>query len=137
MQEFINMAMQKFGTSEAETKSATGGLLNLIKDQVGGADTDELMSKIPGASAIADAAAGTSGGDGGGLGGMLGGAASALGGKLGAATGLMGILKGSGLGLDDAGGFVSMFTDYCRQQAGGDLVNRIVGQLPELKKFIG
>ena len=52
MQEFIQSAASKLGINEDQAKSATGGVLNMLKDQGGGQEADALISKIPGAEDV-------------------------------------------------------------------------------------
>ena len=137
MQEFIKAAMEKFGTSEEQTKSLTGGLLSLIKGEAGDADFGELAAKVPGLGALAEEGGESSSGGGGLLGGALGLAASALGGKAGTALNLGAILEKSGLDLDQAGGFASLLTGFLKEKAGGDLVGGILEKVPDLKKLLG
>ncbi|MEX0805911.1 MAG: hypothetical protein WD688_21720 [Candidatus Binatia bacterium] len=49
MQEFIQMAVSRLGINEDQAKSATGGLLNFLKDQGDGNETQSLIAKLPGA----------------------------------------------------------------------------------------
>lgn len=72
---------------------------------------------------------------GGGLGGLLSTAASAIGGGGGGALGLAGLLTQSGLDAGQIGSFVSMFLGFAKQHVGGDLINRLLDQVPEIKKL--
>jgi len=139
IQDFIQMATQHMGISEATGRSATGALLGLVKDHAAG-PFKELAGKIPGAGELAVQAAPASGAKqeaGGMLGGLMGAAGSALGGKMGAAMSIGAMLSSSGLNLGDAGKFVSMFLGFVKDRGGDDLLGKIVSQIPELKKLAG
>ena len=138
MNDFIQMAMKQMGTTESTTRSLTGSLLGFIKDKASGPDVSQLMEKLPGAAGLVEEAAGeqAAGGQGGGLlGGLAGKVGAQLGGSLGSSAGLLGLLGKSGLGTDKIGSFVSMFVGFIKDKAGADLVGRILGQVPELKKM--
>lgn len=132
MEDFIKNAASKLGIGESESRSATGGILNLIKGQLGDTDFSAMLGKLPGADALVSEAGDAAAEDAGsGLGGMLGKATSMLGGGGGAAD-IMGLLGKSGLSLDNAGSFVTMFMDYLKDKVGGDLFDKIKGVLPDL-----
>ncbi len=139
MHEFIQMVTGKLGTSESTARSATGGLLRLIQNQIGNQDFDRLAEKIPGTTDLLreGAAAPAAGGGFGGFGNLMETATSAVGGKLGATLGLAAQLKGSGLDMSKAGSFVSLFMEFVKSKAGADLAGRILGKIPELKGMAG
>ena len=56
MDDFFGQAASQLGIGEDTARSATGSLLGLIKDNADGGDFAELASKVPGVSALADAA---------------------------------------------------------------------------------
>lgn len=135
IQEFIQQASSSIGVSGDATKSATGGLLNLIKDQAGDGDFQKLLGSLPGADAIASSASS------GGGGGLLGGAgkmlSGALGGKLGGAAGVLGMFEKSGLDLGQAGQLATMFFSFAKGKAGNELISQILSKMPEIKKLMG
>jgi hypothetical protein len=135
MQEFIQSAAQSIGVSGEATKSATGGLLNLIKKQAGQGDFDRLLGNLPGADAVASAAS-DSGSTSmlGGIGKALGGA---LGGKLSGSASVLGVFEKSGLDLGQAGQLASMFFNFAKGKAGSELIDQILGKMPEIKKLLG
>jgi hypothetical protein len=141
MNEFIQMVTSSLGTSEGTARSATGSLLGFIRDQVGNAEFSQLAQKLPGATDLLQSGATQATGESGGLGDMLGGlagkVASSVSGDLGSAAGLAGMLKGSGLELDQTGSFVTMFVDFARDKIGPELVDGLLKKLPELKKLLG
>jgi hypothetical protein len=133
MQEFIQSVASKFGINEEQAKSATGGVLNFLKEQGPGAETDTLISKIPGAEDVMQSA--PEGGESterSGTGGMLGGVGSMLGG----AGGALAALQGSGLQGGQAKEFVVMLVDYAKQKAGPEQVEQVLDKVPALKGFL-
>jgi hypothetical protein len=131
VEEFIKQAASKLGIDESTSRSATGGILNLIKDKLGASDFSELLNQVPGAeAAVSQAEASAPQASGGGLGGLLGKAASMLGGE--GAGNIASALGNSGLSLDKAGPFVSMFINYLKEKLGDDLFDKLKGALPDL-----
>ena len=133
MDEFLQMATSKLGMSTDGAKSATGGLLGLIKDNGDSSDVSELFSKLPGAESLLGEAPKSDGGGGG----LLGSIASAVGGKAGGALGAMEMFSKSGLSADKAGSFVDMFKDFAMKQAGEALVKKLLGKIPGLSSLLG
>ena len=135
IQSFIKMASQQLGASESQTKDATGAVLGFLKDKVDDGDFSSMLSALPGASNL------LSGGGGGGGGGLMGGlsklAGSALGDKFGGAAGLIGALSSSGLESGKIDDFVGLFAGFLKSNLDGDLLGKILGQVPELKKLVG
>lgn len=136
MNEFITIAAQQLGLSEAVSTQAAGGLIKNIQQHVPAADFTQLAAKVPGLTDLVAKSATATGG-GGGLGGMLGSAGSLLGGKLGSLAGLAGTLQSTGLGADKIGPFAGMLVNYLKGKAGGDLVSKILAHVPDLKKLVG
>jgi hypothetical protein len=127
MQDFIQSAVSQLGINEDQAKSATGGLLNFLKNQ-GNGNVQALIAKLPGAEGLMqDAGSSESGG-----GGMLGG----LGSKLGGSGGALAALQGSGLDASQAGPFVKMLVDYAKQKAGPELVEQVIAKVPALKTLM-
>lgn len=131
MQEFIQSAVSQLGITEDQAKSATGGLLNFVKEQADGNAAQELIAKLPGAEGLM--ATSSSSGESGG--GMLGGLAAGLGSKLGGVGGAMAALKASGLDAGKISPFVTMLVNYAKQKAGPELVEKVLSQLPALKSL--
>ena len=52
LQDFIQSAMKSLGTTEQATRSATGGVLQLIKQYAGQGDFKEILDKVPGTDAL-------------------------------------------------------------------------------------
>lgn len=137
MEEFINSITGKLGIDSATATSAVGSLLGIIKKEGDPGTVNELLAKIPGASALASNPPAAGGGGGGGivgkLGGMLGGLTGGGGGGLGDLAGL----ASSGLSPDKIPDFVKNFIDWVKQKVGPDLVNKVVGSVPALKSILG
>lgn len=132
MQEFIQAVMSQLGVNENQAQSATGGLLQFLKNQADGNEVHTLISKLPGAEDLMKSVG--SGSPGGG--GLLGGLGAAIGGTAGGSAGLLSLLQGSGLGGGTAGSFVKMFVDYAKQKAGPDLVEQVLAKVPALKSLM-
>jgi hypothetical protein len=43
----------------------------------------------------------------------------------------------TGLDSSKVGSFISLFTNFLKNQAGADLLNRILGKVPELQSLVG
>lgn len=133
MQEFIQSAVSQLGINEDQAKSATGGLLNFLKNQGGGNEAQSLIAKLPGAEDVIQStgssseSSGTLGG-----GGMMGGLTSAMG----QSGGALAALQGSEFSASQAGPFVKMLIDYARQKAGPEIVERVVDKVPAIKAMI-
>lgn len=133
--DFIGESTRSLGLSEGAARSATGGILQMVRKQAGEGDFAQLQEKIPGADRVMQDApgGGQEGGKGGMLGGLMGAASSALGGKGGSAMGLAAIASQSGLGGDKMGPFVSKFIDFVRSNAGEGMVSKLTEKIPELR----
>ena len=137
--EFIKQATSQLGVSEQAAKGATGGLLGMVQKATGGGgDFDQLMKRLPGAQNLMGGGGAAPAGGGGG--GLLGAAAGALGGKLpgglGQAAGLLAMLNQHGIGADKAGGFVNLFAQFIQGKGGGQILQSLLGKMPELKGLI-
>jgi hypothetical protein len=132
--DFIQESKNSLGLSEGTARSATGGILQMVRKQAGEGDFSQLQEKIPGADRLLqDAPAGESEGSKGGmLGGIMGAASSALGGKGGSMLGLAAIASQSGLG-DKVGPFASKFIDFVRSNAGEGIAAKLTEKIPDLK----
>lgn len=139
IEDFIKMAAQGLGESESTTRSATGGLLGVLKENADPGDFSQLLDAIPGAAGLVGSASGAKAGAGGGVGGLLGAATSALGGGggLGSALGVLVSIQGSGLSMEKVGKLVSMFMQFARSNAGDGVVNNLLSKVPELAKLAG
>jgi len=131
MDEFISLVTEQLGIGESEGRSATGGILKLIKDQLDDSTFSSMMEKLPGADSLLNAADGEEGSGGGLMGSLTSMAGSLLGGDSGAG-GIAQALGNAGIGLDQAGGFLSALVNFLKDKLGGDLFGQIAGQLPDL-----
>lgn len=132
MEEFISMVTQQLGIGASEGRSATGGILNLIKDQLDDSTFSTMMEKLPGAEGLLTAGEQSEAGSGGGLMGSL---TSMAGSLMGGDSGIGGVaqaLGNAGIGLDKAGGFLSALVEFLKGKLGDDLFGKIAGQLPDL-----
>jgi hypothetical protein len=143
--DFIQMAAKNLGVPQGAAQAGAGGLLNLVKNQVGGdlfgqltkvlPDAGNVAANAPAATATAAATAG------GGVGAMLGGlaqkAGALLGGSGGAAVGLVGMLQSAGIPADKVAGFVSQFVAFLKSKLSPQLLSGILAKVGELKKLGG
>lgn len=136
MQDFINDVVSKLGTDEGTAKAATGGILDLIKQNADAGDVSEMFSKLDGAEDLLAAAPKEDAG-GGGLMGSIGGALGALGGGGDSALGALSALSKSGLGLDKIGDFASLFMNFIKPKLGADLLGRLASKVPGLGSLLG
>ena len=134
MDEFIQLAVNNLGLSESTARTATGGLLQSIQNQVGGEDARQLMLQLPGSEALIKNLASQS--ESRECGGLVSKIGILFGGKVSAATGLVGILDETGLGVDEIGPFTSLFVYYLKGKVSYKLVDRILGRLPELQRML-
>lgn len=136
MDEFISMVTKQLGIGESESRSATGGILKMVKDQLDDSTFGSLLEKLPGADALvgeAEAAEGEASSGGGGLMGSLTSmAGSLMGGGDSGAAGIAKILGGSGIGLDKAGGFLTTLISFLKDKLGDDMFGSIASKLPDL-----
>jgi hypothetical protein len=131
MQDFLKSAAAQLGVSEEKVAGATGGILDLIKQNADSGDVKEMLSKIPGASDLM----GKSGGGGGG--GLLGALGGMLGGDAGKALGAADLVQSSGLDLSKLGGLLEMLKKYVQPLLGEDLVKRLLAKVPGLGDLLG
>jgi len=132
--DFIGQAAGSLGVSSDDATKATSGLLGMIQKEATDDDASSLMSALPGAMDLLSGSGGKSGG--GMMGNLMGAAGGLLGGKAGGALSLLGVFKDANMDTGQAASFAGMFVDYLTKNAGGDLVGRILGQVPELKKML-
>jgi len=134
MNEFIQLVSQQLGVSAETSKSATGGMLGLLKDKLEGGDFSKLVTALPGAEQLVPT--GAKAGAQGALGGLMGAVSGALGGGGGGSLGALAQLAGTGLKPEQIGTFASLFLGFVKSKAGQDLVAKILGSIPELKAFV-
>lgn len=141
MDEFISLVTSKLGIGEQEGKSATAGILDMIRGQLDESTFSSVLEKLPGAEALLkeDTAAGQDSGTGGGLLGSLTSMASGLlgGSDKSGLTGMATALAGSGLSLDKVPDFVAMLIDFLKQKLGSDTFESVISALPGLDELKG
>ena len=135
------MATSQLGIGQDTAQSATGTLMQLVKDKLGDGEYSQLAAQVPGLAQITGAAADSEAGTGGlgglgGLGGMMGKAAGMLGGEAGAAAGLVGALTSSGLSLEQAGSFAPMLFNFIKSKVDANLFNTLLQRIPEIQKLV-
>jgi len=130
MEDFIKMASRRLGLGESETRSATGGVVDLLKGQMGSGMFSQIKDKIPGFDSVSSETDSADEGGGGMFGGLVGKAASMLGGDTGKAARIMDILQKSGLNAEKGGSFLTMFADFVKDKVGDELWGKIAGFIP-------
>lgn len=133
MDEFISMVTQKLGVGESESRSATAGILGMLKDHLDESTFESVLGKLPGAETLLSENSSTQQGGGG----LLGSLASMAGGLLGGGkssgmTGMAAALASSGLSLDKIGDFVSMLMGFLKEKLGNDTFQSVVSAIPGL-----
>lgn len=136
MDEFISMVTKQLGIGETESRSATGGILKMIKDQLGESAFGGLLDKLPGANVLVSeseaAAAEPAAGGGGLMGSLTSLAGSLLGGGDNGLAGVAKVFGDSGIGLDKAGGFLTALIAFLKEKLGEDTFATLASQLPDL-----
>ena len=158
MQQFIDMATSALGTSEQVARSVTGGLLDLIAKNAPQADVSALLQQLPGAGDLLNAFRAAPPPpppppppDPGLLGSLTNAASAVLGvgaAALGTGSAMLGtgaaglnnlasVLRGNGLDVSRAPQLVAMFAQFASQQAGPELVQRVLGAIPGMSPLLG
>ena len=134
MQEFIDLVTNRLGVGEAESKSATSGVMAFIKDQLDDSSFSNVLGKIPGASEfLAENPVETDGSSGGGLMGSLTSMAGGLlGGKAAGIAGVVSAITASEISVDKAGRFLKTLIEYIKDKIGDDGFSDLASKLPDL-----
>ena len=136
MDEFIQMVTKQLGVSNETGKSATGGILKMIQDQIGGDLFAKVQEQLPGVQGLIGAAeksgAAETGGGGGLMGSLTSMAGSLLGGKAKGLADITAALSKSGLSLDKIPQFLSLLVGFLKDKLGSDLFASVAAKLPEL-----
>ena len=133
MDEFIELVTQQLGLSSSDSRSATGGVMNFIKDHVGETLFAQISQQLPGVQGlVSDAQSSTADGGGGLMGSLASMAGSLLGGKAGSLATIASILSKSGVSLDQSGQFVSMLVGFLKGKLGDDTFSKLASSLPDL-----
>ena len=135
MDEFIELVTQQLGLSSGDSRSATGGIMNFIKEHVGETLFAQISQQLPGVQGLVSDAqnvSSESGGGGGLMGSLASIAGSLLGGKAGSLATIASILAKSGVSLDQSGQFVSMLVGFLKAKLGEDTFSSLASSLPDL-----
>lgn len=135
MEEFIQMVTKQLGVSDETGKIATGGILKMLQDQLGGDLFAQVQQQLPGIQGLIGAAekSGVAEDGGGGLMGSLTSmAGSLLGGKAKGYADIMSALTKSGLSADKIPQYLSLLVSFLKEKLGSDLFAKVASRLPEL-----
>ena len=139
MDEFIQMVTKQLGVSDETGKSATGGILKMLQDQLGSDVFDKVKAQLPGVQGLIGAAeksgeksGDTAAGGGGLLGSLTSMAGSLLGGKAKGLAEIAATLAKSGLSADKIPQFMTMLIEFLKQKLGNDLFATVATKLPDL-----
>jgi hypothetical protein len=135
VQEFIDLVTSQLGVGEAESKSATSGTMEFIKQQLDASTFPDLVSKLPGAEdflAENEPSAAAQGSGGGLLGSLTSMAGSLMGGKGAGIAGVVAAIAASGISVDKAGGFLAMLINFIKDKLGNHGFSELAAQVPAL-----
>lgn len=134
MQQFIDLVTSQLEVGESESKLATSGIMDFIRDRLDDASYSKLISQLPGASEflaenappIEQQAAD----------GVLGSLTSMAGGLLGEkGAGIAGVaaaIAASGISIDKVGSFLTTLIGFIRDHLGAREFNELAAQIPDL-----
>ncbi len=130
--DFIQVASQEFGESEAGTRAATAGLLEALREQAGAEDFRALVKAIPGAELLLHThAAETVDHARHGLGGAVGWLLAWLGGTRGE-IGLVAAMEEAGFSPAKVARFVAAFKKFATEHAGQEAVDKVFSEAQDL-----
>lgn len=133
MEELIKRLVSGLGIDDGIANQFVGTVLTLLKENVDGAQFEQLMSLLPGAAALLQGAAGSSDSGGGLLGGLADSLGKSIGGDLGSAIGGLGALSETGLNPGQFGQATEIFGSFLNEKAGSDIASGLLNSLPGLK----
>jgi len=131
MDEFIQLITKQMGISADDSRSATGSILKLIKDQLDDKTFSQLSDKLPGIQALVSSSQETAG-SGGLLGSLTSLAGSMLGDKAKGVADITAALTKSGISLDKIPQYLTMLMDFLKSKLGNELFASVAAKLPEL-----
>ncbi len=142
--DFISKAVSEIGIDESQASTATGGILNLLKDNVDAGDFSSLLGSLGGAEDLmATASSAIGGASGGGASSLLGGLASkflgnsGLASSLGGAAGLASLLSAANINSGQLGNLASLFFDFAKENVGEELVAKLLSSVPaEIRSLV-
>jgi hypothetical protein len=136
MDEFIQMVTRQLGVSDETGRSATGGILKMIQDQIGRDLFAKVQEQLPGVQGLIGAAEKSNAAETGGGGGLMGSltsiAGSLLGGKAKGYADIISALTKSGLSPEKIPQYLSLLVGFLKEKLGSDLFAKVVAKLPEL-----
>ncbi|KFC64074.1 hypothetical protein FG93_05584 [Bosea sp. LC85] len=130
MDELISRIMTASGLDEGLARKAIGIILAFLQKEGPAAEIEQLMSALPGAQELANAANGGKGGLMGMVGGLMGGGGG------GGVMALGGQLMGAGLSMGQIQSVSKEMFAVGREKAGEDAMGAIVGAIPGLGQFV-
>lgn len=128
MDELISRIMTASGLDEGLARKAIGIILAFLQKEGPAAEIEQLMSALPGAQELANAANGGKGGLMGMVGGLMGGGGGVM--------ALGGQLMGAGLSMGQIQSVSKEMFAVGREKAGEDAMGAIVGAIPGLGQFV-
>jgi len=132
MDEFLKMVAKQLGIDDAQVRTATGGIMNFVREQIGETDFSEIASKLPGVQRLISESENAPDAGGGLLGSLTSLAGSLLGEKGGSLATIASIFAKSGISLEKSADFLTMLVDFLRNKLGSDVFETLVAKLPDL-----
>lgn len=126
MDALITRIVEKVGIDADTARDAVRVILSFLYQQGDRDDVGALIAKIPGASNFIEATEDDSASTLGGLGGLMGGGTMQV----------LGKLQALGLGMGQIQSVTQETVGFAREQAGDDIVSRIVASIPGLGQFV-
>lgn len=138
MQDFIQNVMSRLGISQDQAQSATGGIMNMLQQQMNPQDFQQLQDKLPGSQEVMQQSAVQQQApvqqpSQGGLGAIAQSVMQSAGGAGGVMGAIGGLLNSTGLNANQGKSFVTMLLDYVRNKAGSGMLDKIIQQVPGLQ----
>lgn len=131
MDEFIQLISAQLGLDPEKARSATGGILNLIREHLDDQTFAQISSRLPGIQGL-NGAGGSPGSAGGMLDSLTSLAGSLLGGKAKTIADISAILTKHGLSVDKIPQYLALLIDFLKARLGNDLFAKVAAKLPEL-----
>ncbi|MGX1306898.1 hypothetical protein AB7M35_001618 [Amorphus suaedae] len=128
MDALVNRIVERTGLDRGTAEKAISIIVNFL-NRDGPPETKELIDKMPGAEHMIEerGEAGKSG--------LLGGLGGLMGGGMGAMA-AFNELTAAGLGMGQVQVVVKELVAYAREQAGDEVVDRVIQKIPGLSQFV-
>lgn len=128
MDALVNRIVERTGLDRGTAEKAISIIVNFL-NRDGPPETKELIDKMPGAEHMIEerGEAGKSG--------LLGGLGGLMGGGMGAMA-AFNELTAAGLGMGQVQTVVKELIAYAREQAGDEVVDRVIQKIPGLSQFV-